>query len=93
MEIGEKDSQCWFNGKDYIPFNKMDDSYLQNVFTRCLKKILFYHNRSAIFEKISEQIEVEAERRGIILKDPDTEFHKKDRMVKNKIKAVRNEKK
>lgn len=93
MEIGKKDAQGWFNGKDYIPFDKMDDEYLQNVFTRCLKKILFYHNRSAIFEKISEQIEIEAEKRGITLKDPDTEFHKNDRKAKDKIKAARNGKK
>jgi hypothetical protein len=90
MEIGEN-KQKWFNGKEHISFSDMDDTYLQNVFTRCLKKILFYHNRSAIFEEFSEQIEVEAEKRGLVLKDPDTEFHKRDRSIKNKIKAIRNE--
>ena len=92
MEIGKKD-QGWFNGKDYIPFEKMDDSYLQNVFTRCLKKVLFYHNRSAVFEKFAEQIEVIADARGLVLKDPDTEFHKNTRNAKCKIKAARDEKK
>jgi len=91
MEIGKKD-QGWFNGKEYIQFADMDDNYLQNVFTRCLKKVLFYHNRSAVFEKFAEKIEDVAEKRGLKLKDPDTAFHKADRAVKDKIKVIRNEK-
>jgi hypothetical protein len=57
----------WFDGKKVIPFGELDESYLQNILTRCEKKELFYFNQCQKFSKLIDKIMDEAERRGVML--------------------------
>ena len=80
------EQEGWFNGEKIIPFNEMSNSYLQHAFTRCRKKVLYYHNRMGVFDKLSEQLEAEAERRKLLLVEPDTQFEKNNRKLKEQTK-------
>ena len=77
-----KQEKGWFNGKDYVPFDKMSNSYLQNAFMHCRKKVLFYHNRMMVFDELSERLEQEAAKRQLVLIEPDTQFEKNTRHLK-----------
>lgn len=78
----EETTEGWFNGEKIIPFNEMTSKYLQNAFTRCRKKVLYYHNRMGVFDKLSEQLEEEAERRRVLLIEPDTQFERNTKKLK-----------
>ena len=74
----------WFDGKKVIPFAEMSNDYLQNAKIHAQKKELYFFNRATIFSELVEQLEKEAESRGIELPDYDTEFHKNRRVLKTK---------
>jgi hypothetical protein len=78
-------SKGWYNGKTIIPFSQMNDAYLQNAFVHCWKKELFYHNRMLVFDAIREELEIEARKRGIELKEPENNFVKNNINLKEKV--------
>ena len=77
-----KEEKGWFNGKDYVPFDEMSNSYLQNAFVHCRKKVLYYHNRMGVFDELSERLEQEAAKRNLVLIEPDTQFEKNVKHLK-----------
>ena len=99
MSKGQKDDRIqvvgstegWFDGKTLIPFDKLSDKRLQNVLIHAQRKQVTYHNKYCIFSELIERIEDEAEKRGLTLRDYDSEFHKNERMLREKIKNVNNE--
>jgi len=73
----------WFDGEKIVPFSEMSNTYLQNAFRRCRKKVLYYHNRMGVFDELSEKLEAEAARRNMVLLEPDNEFEKNNKRLKH----------
>ncbi len=82
----------WFNGEKYIPFNEMTNEHLQSAKIHAQRKELFFQNRACVFDQLVEAIEEEAERRGIELRDHNTEYHQKRADYKKRQKLVKAEK-
>ena len=84
FEISKSEKQTgWFDGEKIIPFSEMSNTYLQNAFRRCRKKVLYYHNRMGVFDELSEQLEAEAARRNFMLIEPNNEFEKNTKKLRN----------
>jgi hypothetical protein len=75
----------WFNGKRYVPYQKLTDKQLKKAFTTCQKNMLFHHNKMCVIDELIDNIEKEAESRGIELKYPNTKFHQNAKKAKEKI--------
>ena len=84
--VKDDKKNAWFDGEKYIPFSELTNEHLQNAFTRCQKKVLYWYNRANVFDELAEKLELEAERRGITLKEVDAEFYKRNKKLKNAIK-------
>lgn len=82
----------WFDGKKYIPFKELTDHHLQTAKLHAQRKELTYWNRASHFAKLAEKLDKEAERRGLELRDYNTEFHKNSRKLKEATKDDRNSK-
>lgn len=78
-------TDAWFDGKTYIPFEKMTPKRLQNAKIHAQRKELLHHNKCGVFAQLVDNLDAEAERRGIQLKDYDSEYHENTRKYKNKI--------
>ena len=72
----------WFDGKRTIPFNQMTEEHLQNAYTHCRKKEMFYHNRILVFSDLAEKLEKEAIRRNLLLREPQNEFSKNQKRLR-----------
>jgi len=76
----------WFDGEKYIPVSEMSNDHLQRAkYYAQTKEESFYKKAFEFADKIN-MLEVEAERRGIILKDRDTKFQKSQAVLKNALK-------
>lgn len=59
-----------------IPLEKLTPKQMQEAYDTSCAKQLLYHNKTMIFDKLVEDIEEIAEKKGIVLKTYDTNFHK-----------------
>jgi alpha-galactosidase/6-phospho-beta-glucosidase family protein len=86
----EERLQYWQIGKNKFKLlTELTDEHLQNAFCYAQTKELSYHNKYTLFDELVEKIEDEASKRGIQLKDIETEFHAKTRKYKSKISNVK----
>lgn len=61
------------NKAKMIPLDEMSDSHLQNAYFVSQNKELEFMNKSLKFEEVRQDIEQEAERRGIALRSIENE--------------------
>jgi hypothetical protein len=80
----------WFDGQRYIPFRELPNTRLQTAKLYAQRKQLHYFNKAAYFSELVEKLENEAEKRGIELRDFNTEFHKNERHFKNQSRGKSN---
>jgi hypothetical protein len=74
----------WWDGKKNIPVKKLSNAHLKRAKMFAQKKELEYFKLVNVFNGLVEMLEIEAERRGIELKDFDSAYHKKRRNQLNK---------
>lgn len=82
----------WFDGTKYIPFKEMSNHHLQTAKLHAQRKELIYWNTASNFAKLAEKLDKEAARRGLELRDYNTEYHKNTRKLKDSIKNDGNSK-
>lgn len=80
----------WFIGTAYVPFKELSDHHLQTAKLHAQRKELKYWNTSSHFAKLAEKLDQEANRRGLTLRDYDTDFHKNSRKLKQVTKNEEN---
>ena len=73
------------HGNKFILISNLPDDHLQKAFCYAQTRELLYHNKYLIFNELTEQLEEEADGRGLSLSDLDTEYHKKARKYKSKV--------
>lgn len=73
----------WFDGQRYIPWNKLSNRRLQTAKLHAQRKELEYLNIALFFDSLVEKADKEAERRGLTLRDYNTDFHRNQRYFKN----------
>ena len=78
-ESGWKDK----SGK-IIPFSEMTEAQLSKIYKLAQSKELMYLNKSYVFSDKRDEIEKEAENRGIKLKMLKTSFHQNEKVLKGK---------
>lgn len=61
----------WRTKRGDIPMKDMDDDHLQKAKLICQKNILELHKKMCIFVQLEEQLETEAAKRKLTLKDMD----------------------
>ena len=72
----------WLSKGKIIPFEKMSISHMKKAHYYAQRKELEYHNKSIFFSMLVDDLEAEAERRGITLPDMKCEYHKNNRKMK-----------
>ena len=87
----EKLNYWQIEGNKFKLISKLEDEHLQNAFCYAQTKELVYHNGYNLFNGLTEKIEIEAQGRGLSLKDIDTHFHRKTRKHKSKVSEKRKE--
>lgn len=76
----------WFDGQKYIPFKELTDHHLQTAKLHAQRKELKHWNTATHFAKLAEGLDKEAEKRGLVLRDYNTDFHRNGRKLKDSIK-------
>jgi hypothetical protein len=87
LEIAEKDITTWNDGKQKIPFDKMSPRQLQKAKLSVQKTQLRYHHSMNILSILVEKLDEEAEKRGLTLKEFESDYHKKRAEYKSREKA------
>lgn len=82
--------QAWWNGKEWILFENMSDTYLQRAKMHAQKMQLIYYNRINKLYDIEQKLNAEAERRGKVLKDFPSELHKNNKILKEAMEREEN---
>ncbi len=67
-----------------IPFTEMTEAQLNKFHKLAQHKELMYLNKSYVFTDKCNEIEAEADKRGLSLKSLDTDYHKKREVFKSK---------
>jgi hypothetical protein len=75
----------WLHAGKSIPFTEMTDEELQKFKYKAQRKELFFYNRSQVFSELVEKFDEEATRRGVTLKDRETQFHQNNRKARQLI--------
>ena len=90
----EGNNPTWRSKRGDIPLSKMDNDYLQKAKTYSQQRELHFHNKQQIFVNLIDELDAEAERRGIKLKEIDevnsnigTYFSQKRRVRKSSKEA------
>jgi hypothetical protein len=78
------------NKKGYVEveISEMTEKSLQSAYKTANAKLLFYHNKTMIFDKLVCSIEEEAEAKGINLEPYDSNFHKNRAIFKKRINVT-----
>ena len=66
----------------YKLISELDDEHLQNAFCYAQTKELEFHNKYGIFFELVARLQEEGDNRKLELKDLDTEFHRKKRILR-----------
>lgn len=80
--IAHDSSNCWFDGKKWIPVENMSNSHLKQAKLFAQRKEEFFWHKSTEFGKKVEMLDEEAERRGIVLKEYRSKWRKSDNHAK-----------
>lgn len=87
FELIDKKKSGWkFQDGSFKPFNELTPKELQKCLTIAQRKELNYHNKATFFGLQAADILEEAEKRGITLKESNTDFHNNNRKLQNAIK-------
>lgn len=73
-------------GKDNVPFEKMTTGHLKKAYLHCQKMELKLFNNLNKFSVLQEKIEAEAARRGVTLRQYNSQYHKNKQKLKSSIK-------
>lgn len=65
-----------------VPFGEMTDAQLSKIYKLAQFKELMYLNKSYVFADKREEMEKEAEKRGIELKMLNTDYHQNEKVLK-----------
>lgn len=89
MSQAHNSENCWrTKDGEFIPFSEMTNSHLRAAKNHAQGKELYYFHKTGEWTDIVEKINNEAERRGIVIKDRKSQFHKNERVLKDAIKRL-----
>lgn len=75
-------TNCWFDGKKWIPVENLSKGHLQQAKLFAQRKEEILCRKSWEFGEKVEMLEKEAERRGIVLKDYHSKFRRSEENAK-----------
>lgn len=90
----EGNNPTWRTKRGDIPMSEMNAEYLQQAKSYAQQRELHFHNKQMIFVDLVEQLDAEAEKRGIVLKDLDEvkpnvgDFFKRRKILKRSITNI-----
>jgi hypothetical protein len=81
LEFDDKMIYWQIDKNEFKLISELEDKHLQKAFFYAQSKELDFHNRYLLFFELADKLEEEGNRRGIQLKDLNTEFHKNKRKL------------
>lgn len=80
--IAHDTTNCWFDGKKWIPVENMSATHLKQAKLFAQRKEEFFWHKSTEFGKKVEMLDDEALRRGIVLKEYRSKWRRSDNHAK-----------